>query len=98
MPQTIITLPPELIVKIFRSLDNVATALRLSETCQLMYDVWRSNESVLIKELLPYHPAFWQYPNIEPSDKPSVSLWGNVLEYENARGGKFSLSVHAFLR
>jgi hypothetical protein len=92
MPETIITLPPELIIKVFRSLDHFGTALKLSATCRLLYDIWRSNESMLRMELLPFHPVFWEYYNIEPKpDGPAISLWEYALEHENARQGMFLL-------
>jgi hypothetical protein len=97
MPETITTLPPELIVKIFRSLDHVGTAVRLSKTCRLMHDVWLANDSKLSLELVPSHPAFWKDPNLKPSNKPIISLWDHAVEYENARQGRFSLSMRASL-
>jgi hypothetical protein len=34
MPESITTLPPELILKVFRSVDEITTATRLSQTCR----------------------------------------------------------------
>ncbi|KAF8541843.1 hypothetical protein BDD12DRAFT_908359 [Trichophaea hybrida] len=61
MPASITTLPPELIGKVFRSLDRCCDATHLAQTSPLMYAVWRDNRSALCKVLVWNNPLFWRY-------------------------------------
>jgi hypothetical protein len=93
MPESITTLPSELIYKVFGNLEHIGTATNLSQTCRRMYDVWRAHRHVLSMSLAPYHPVFWRYSESTTSDETATSLWQLALDYDDALGGKFSSSV-----
>jgi hypothetical protein len=92
MPE-FITLPTELIFKVFGHLDHIGTATKLSRTCRRMHDAWHILRSDLSMALVPHHPLFWEFPERDASDQPITSLWQYALDYENAIPGKFSSSV-----
>ncbi|KAF8544589.1 hypothetical protein BDD12DRAFT_814852 [Trichophaea hybrida] len=90
MPAFITTLPPELIGKVFRSLDHLCDAMRLAQTCPLMYDVWRDNRSSLCKTLVWNSPLFWSYgiKNDYIKVPQGVTLVESAKQLERARQGE----------
>jgi hypothetical protein len=93
MPESITTLPPELIYKVFGCLEHIGTATSLSQTCRLMHDAWRAHRHVLSMALVPHHPVFWKHPERPSSDQATTSLWQHAKDYDNEIRGKFSSSV-----
>jgi hypothetical protein len=86
MSELITTLPPEIVLKVFRSVDKISTATRLSQTCRLMHGVWLANRSSLSMALVAKHRRLrWQ------PDRRLKPLWEHALEYETTRRGKFFL-------
>lgn len=46
-------LAPEILILIFQSCPSFSTAFRLSQTSQRLYEIWRTNVSAIVTEVLP---------------------------------------------
>jgi hypothetical protein len=90
MPESITTLPSELLCKVFGHLEHIGTATSLSQTCRRMHDEWLAHRRVLSMVLIPQHPVFWRFPEAATSDKTTTSLWAYARDYDDALGGRFS--------
>jgi hypothetical protein len=86
MPESLTTLPPEIVFKVFRNVDQPSTATALSQTCRLTHDVWLANRDTLSMALVPKHRILHWQPN-----RRLKPLWEHALEYETTRRGKYLL-------
>lgn len=62
---TLISLPPELIIKIFRTTDSFSTALTLSNSCRRLQSIWKINLDAILSSFVECIPQARELAHVQ---------------------------------
>jgi hypothetical protein len=74
--RTLSTMPPEVVVEAFESLDSLRTAINLASTCQTFWLLYKRLQATICLQILPSDPRFKL--KYQPADR-SAKLYAKAF-------------------